>query len=103
MLALGIGKVTFNNKTINVTAPYNKTNISTTKTKIVLSLHYNKQNSHIFANGNKITDLTAKDSEINNNPICLGNISKDFSESDTKNRAVWICALLQRRLQTNFC
>ena len=64
-------------------APY-KTNISSTKTKIVLSLHYNKQNSYIFANGDKITDFSAKDSEINNDPICLGNISKDFSESDTK-------------------
>ena len=31
---------------------------------------------------------------MNNNPICLGNISKDFSESDTrKNRIVWNCVL----------
>ena len=104
MLALGKGNVKCNSKTINVTTSYNKTNISTTKTKIVLSLHYNKQNSCIFANGDKITDFRAKDSEINNDPICLGNISKDFSERDTKkNRAVWICVLLQRRLQTNFC
>ena len=67
-----------------MTAPYNKTNISFTKTKIVLSLHYNKQGSYIFANGDKITDFTTKDSEINNDPICLGNISKDFPESETK-------------------
>ena len=72
-----------------MTAPYNKTNISTTKTKIVLSLHYNKQNIHIFANGNKIIDFTAKDSEINNDPICLGNTSKDFSESDTKKTGLY--------------
>ena len=78
MLALVKGNVKSINKTINVTAPFDKSNISTTKTKIVLSLHYNKQNSHIFANGNKITDFTAKDSEINNDPICLGNIAKDF-------------------------
>ena len=77
--------VKFNNKTINVKAPY-KTNISTTGTKIVLSLHYNKQNSYIFANGNKITDFTATDSEINSDPICLGNIPKKFSESDTKKK-----------------
>ena len=83
MLALGKRNVKFNNKTINVKAPY-KSNINSTKTKIVLSIHYNKQNSYIFANGDKITDFTAKDSEINNDPICLGNISKDFSESDTK-------------------
>ena len=84
MLALGKGNVKFNNKTINVTPPYNKTNISTTKTKIVLSLHHNKQNSYIFGSGDKITDFAAKDSEINNDPVCLGNISKDFSESDSK-------------------
>ena len=85
MLALEKGSVKFNNKTINVNAPY-ETNISATKTKIVLSLHYNKQNSYIFANGDKIIDFTARDSEINNDPICLGNISKDFSESDTKKK-----------------
>ena len=85
MLALGKGSVKFNNKTINVNAPY-ETNISAIKTKIVLSLHYNKQNSYIFANGDKIIDFTAKESEINNDPICLGNISKDFSESDTKKK-----------------
>ena len=81
MLALGKGNVKFNNKTINVTAPYDKTNISTTKTKIVLSLHYNKQNSHTFANGSKITDFSAKESKINDD---LRNILKDFSERDTK-------------------
>ena len=89
MLALGKGNVKFNSKTINVTTSYNKTNISTTKTKIVLSLRYNKQNSCIFANGDKITDFRAKDSEINNDPICLGNISKDFSERDTKKTGLY--------------
>ena len=52
------------------------TNISRTKSALVLSIHYNsgKNKSHIFANGEKITDFTAKDSEINSGPICLGNI-----------------------------
>ena len=52
------------------------TNISRTKSALVLSIHYNsgKNKSHIFANGEKITDFTAKDSEINSDPICLGNI-----------------------------
>ena len=46
-------------------------------------MHYNETNSQVFANGEKITDFTAKDLEINDDPICLGNISKYFSESDT--------------------
>ena len=83
MLALGKGNIKFNNRTVNIKAPY-KTNICVTETKIVLNLHYNKQNSHIFANGDKVTDFSAKNSEINDDPICLGNISKNFSESDTK-------------------
>ena len=61
-----------------------KPNISATGVKKTLSLHCNKQNSYIFANGNKITDFAAKDSEINNDPICLGNISQHFSESYTE-------------------
>ena len=74
MLALGIGNIKCNNKTINVTAPYSRTNISATRTKTALSLDYNKQNSPISANGEKITDFIAKDSEINNDLIYLGDI-----------------------------
>ena len=73
VLVLGKGSVKINNKTVNATKMY-ETNISAAKVKRVLCLHYNKQNSYIFANGNKITDFTAKDSEINSDPICLGNI-----------------------------
>ena len=47
-------------------------------------MHYNKKNSYIFSNGHKVTDFKAKYSKINNNPICLGNISKEFLERDTK-------------------
>ena len=95
MLAIGQGNVKFNNKTINVAASYGKTNISIVKCRVVLSLHYNGKNSRIFENGEKITDFTAKDSEINTDFICVGNISKNFSESDTKkkNKVIWICVL----------
>ena len=81
--AIRKGNVKINNKTVGVKASY-KNNISAAASKIILSLHYNKENSFIFSNGHKITDFKAKDSEINNDPICLGNISKEFSESDTK-------------------
>ena len=83
VLAIGRGNVKIYNKTVGVKASY-KNNITATASKIILSLHYNKENSYIFPNGHKITTFKAKDSEINNDPICLGNISKEFSESDTK-------------------
>ena len=94
MLAIGKGNVRFNNKTINISASYGKTNISKIKVRVVLILHYGK-NSHILANGEKITDFTVKDSEINTDPICLENISKNFSESDTKKQGYMdLCIIL---------
>ena len=89
MLAIGQGNVKFNNKTINVSASYGKTNISRVKHSVVLSIHYNGKKSHIFANGEKITDFTVKDSKINTDPIYLGNISKSFSESHTKKTGLY--------------
>ena len=76
MLTIGKRNIKFNNKTINVSAFYGRTNISKVKDRVVLNLHYYGKNSHIFANGEKITDFTAKDSEINTDPICLGKFQK---------------------------
>ena len=42
-----------------------------------LSLHYNKENSYLFVNCNKIIKFKSKDLEILPHPLCLGNISKD--------------------------
>ena len=47
--------------------------------KFCLSLHYNGVNSYLFVNGIEIYKFKAKDSEIVASPLCLGNISKDFS------------------------
>ena len=44
-----------------------------------MSLHCNGANSYIFVNGTEIYKFKAKDSEIVASPLCLGNISKDFS------------------------
>ena len=57
-----------------------------------LSLHFNGVNSYLFANGVKIYKFKAKDSEINVAPLCLGNVSKDFSfDNMKKNWIIWIC------------
>ena len=52
--------------------------------KFCLSLHYNGANSYLFANGTEIYKFKAKDSELVVSPLCLGNISKDFSVDNIK-------------------
>ena len=49
-------------------------------------------NSYSFVNGKEIYKFKAKDSEIVANPLCLGNISKDWSADNMKrNRVYGIC------------
>ena len=55
-----------------------------TKKKFCLSLHYNRANSYLFVNGTEIYKFKAKDSEIVASPLCLGNISKDWSTDNMK-------------------
>ena len=59
-----------------------------TKKKFYLSLHYNGANSHLFVNGTEIYKLKAKDSEIVASPLCLGNISKDWSTDNMKKQVL---------------
>ena len=57
---------------------------SVTRKKFCLSLHYNRVNSYLFVNGTEIYKFKAKDSEIVASPLCLGNISKDWSTDNMK-------------------
>ena len=52
--------------------------------KFCLSLHYNGANSYLFVNGTEIYKFKAKDSEIVATPLCLRNISKDWSVDNIK-------------------
>ena len=65
-------------------------NFTVTKKKFCLSLHYNGANSYLFVNGTEIYKFKAKDSGIVAAPLCLGNISKDWSINNMK-RAVFHC------------
>ena len=42
-------------------------------------MHCNGANSYLFVNGTETIKFKAKDSEIVATPLCLGNISKDWS------------------------
>ena len=52
--------------------------------KCCLSLHCNGTNSYLFVNGTEIYKSKAKYSEIIATPLCLRNISKDFSVDNIK-------------------
>ena len=63
-----------------------KNSISFTQSgkRLVLSLHHNGINSLLFVNATKIYQFKAKDSEIKDYKLCLGNISKDFTINNIK-------------------
>ena len=54
--------------------------------KFCLSLHYNKENSYLFVNGTKIIKFKSKHPEIFAHPLCLRNISKEWSVDNMKKR-----------------
>ena len=47
-------------------------------------MHYNGTNSYLFVNSTEIIKFKAKDSNIIATPLCLGNISEDWSVDDMK-------------------
>ena len=59
-------------------------NFTKTNTKFDLSFDYNGSNGYLCLNGTKIHKFKTKDSEILAAPLCLGNISKDFSIGNMK-------------------
>ena len=52
--------------------------------KFCLSLHYNGANSYLFVNGTEIIKFKARDSEIIPFSLCLGKISKDWTNDNMK-------------------
>ena len=66
-------------------------NVTKENTKFCLSLHYNGENSYLFVNGTEITKFKAKDSENTPYPLCLGNISKDWSIDKMKKTGLKGC------------
>ena len=59
-------------------------NFTDQRKKCCLSLHYNGANSYLFVNSTKIIKFKAKDSNIIAIPLCLGNISKEWSVDNIK-------------------
>ena len=52
--------------------------------RLVSGLHYNGSNSFLFVNATKVYQFKAKNSEIKDYALCLGNISKYFTINNMK-------------------
>ena len=59
-------------------------NFTDHRKKCCLRLHYNGANSYLFVNSTEIIKFKAKDYNITATPLCLGNISKDWSVDNMK-------------------
>ena len=62
----------------------NPINFTQSGKSFVLSLHYNGSNSFLFVNATKVYQFKAKNSEIKNYALCLGNVSKYFTINNMK-------------------
>ena len=56
-----------------------------------MSLHYNGDNSKSFVNGKEIIKFKAENFQIVPYPICLENISKDFSSTNAQKTGLCGC------------
>ena len=50
----------------------------------VLSLHYNGDNSYLFAHGRQELKFKAKDDQMINEKLCIGNLSDEWTKSESE-------------------
>ena len=64
-------------------------NFTASRKQFCVNLHCNRDNSYLFVNGKEIIKFKVKDSQIVTNPLCLGNISEDFSVDKMKKTGLY--------------
>ena len=75
ILVFGKESIQINETTVKAEKMYPTNFISTSNNKkVVLSLHYNGDDSYLFVNSVQQAKIKTANSEILSNPICLGNI-----------------------------
>ena len=84
ILILGEGPIQRLDDTTLTTEAKCSINFTLSEKRFVLSLHYNKSNSFLFVNATKIYQFKAKNSEMKDYTLCLGNISKYFTFNNMK-------------------
>ena len=85
ILVLGKGPTQGLEHTLSAEKTYS-INFTERNKKFYLSLHYNGANSYLFVNGKEIHKFKVKDCEIVATPLCLGNISRDWSVDNMKKK-----------------
>ena len=67
-------------------------NFSRSNREFCLSVHYKYKGSNrcLFVNTTKIYQFKAKESEIKRYPLCLREISEDFSANNFKKKVKWV-------------
>ena len=93
ILVLGIGTTQGLEHTLTAEKMYS-INFTVTNKNFCLSLHYNGANSYLFVNGTEIYKFKAKDFELLVGPICLGNISKDWSVDNMKGTGLLVMFII---------
>ena len=79
ILILGKGSTKrLDSTTLTAEAKY-PINFTQSGKRFILSLHYNGSNSFLFVNATKVYQSKAKNSEIKDYALCLGNVSKNFT------------------------
>ena len=57
--------------------------------QFVLSLHYNGDNSYLFANGRQELKFKAKDDQMINKKLCIGNLSGEWTKSESEKTGLY--------------
>ena len=57
--------------------------------KFVLSLHYNGDNSYLFANARQELKFKAKDDQMINEKLCIGNLSREWTKSESEKTGLY--------------
>ena len=57
--------------------------------KFVLNLHYNGNNSYLFVNGRQELKFKAKDDQMINEKLCLGNLSDQWTTNESEKTGVY--------------
>ena len=57
--------------------------------KFELSLHYNGDNSYLFANGRQELKFKAKDDQIINEKLCIGNLSSEWTTIESEKTGLY--------------
>ena len=89
VLVLGHGVIqNINDTTIYAEKMYSP-NFTVDNKIFCLSFHCNGDNSYLFVNGKEVTKFEDKNSELIKYPMCLGALSKGYTENSRKNAGLY--------------